>query len=184
MGQGGRLWDKTGSSTLPLPTWQNARYLSTVKNNKSRTTNAASRASAATGEFGDWLAAKLEGLGYDLSGQRSGGRSAFAEASGISLTTVMRLLKGEIPTDIRILRTLAEAIREPYAEVLVRAGVLTAEELAAVRRPTAPPGERITPDQAADELGITDPTERRLFLNMTDTLRRSDTAQGEQRLAD
>lgn len=126
---------------------------------------------------------QVEGRGYDLSGQRSGGRSAFAEDSGISLSTVMRLLKGEIPTDIRILRTLAEAIREPYAEVLVRAGVLTSEELAAVQRPTAPPGERITPDQAADELGITDPTERRLFLNMTDTLRRSNEP-GEQRLAD
>ncbi|MFD4371534.1 XRE family transcriptional regulator [Streptomyces sp. NPDC058527] len=154
-----------------------------MKNNKSRTTNGTTHASGATAEFGGWLAAKLEGLGYDLSGRRSGGRTAFAKDSGISMATVMRLLNSEIPTDVRILRTLADAIHEPYADILVRAGVLTPEELAAVRRPTAPPGDRITPDQAADELGITDPTERRLFLKMTDTLRRS-TPPGEQRVAD
>ncbi|MER8042556.1 XRE family transcriptional regulator [Streptomyces sp. NPDC094032] len=160
-----------------------ARYLSTMKNSKRPTTPAPAHASTESPDFGSWLTVKLEALGYDLSGPRSGGRSAFAEQAGISLTTVMRLLKSEIPTDIRLLRTLAEAIHEPYADVLVRAGVLTPDELAAVQRPTAPPGRRITPDQAADELGITDPTERRLFLNMTDNMRRQPPP-GEQQLAD
>lgn len=87
-----------------------------------------------------------------------------------------------MPTDTRILRTLAEAIRVPYPEVLVRAGVLTPDELAAVQRPVT--DNQITPEQAADELGITDPAERKVFVNMTRTLSRTTPNEGEQQLAD
>ncbi|MBT3157384.1 helix-turn-helix transcriptional regulator [Streptomyces sp. CHA1] len=152
-----------------------------MKNSNRGTTHAHADASTGSAEFGRWLTGRLESLGYNLSGPRSGGRSAFADRSGISPSTVTRLLRGEMPTDTRILRTLAEAIDVPYPEVLVRAGVLTPDELAAVQRPTAPPGG-ITPEQAADQLGITDPAERRVFVNMAQTLRR--TTNGEQQLAD
>lgn len=155
-----------------------------MKNSKGRTTPAPSHASTGPAEFGRWLTEKLEALGYNLSGPRSGGRTAFAEHSGISPSTVTRLLRGEMPTDTRILRTLAESINEPYPVVLVRAGVLTPDELASVQRPTAPPGGRLTPEQAADELGITDPAERRVFVNMAQTLRRAAPDNGEQQLAD
>jgi hypothetical protein len=87
-----------------------------------------------------------------------------------------------MPTDTRILRTLAEAIDVPYPEVLVRAGVLTPEELAAVQQPVTSP--RITPEQAADQLGITDPAERKVFVNMAQTLRRATPDDGGQQLAD
>ncbi|MFD9150323.1 helix-turn-helix domain-containing protein [Streptomyces diastaticus] len=152
-----------------------------MKNSNGRTTSAQADASGGPAEFGRWLTGRLESLGYNLSGPRSGGRTAFAERSGISASTVTRLLRGEMPTDTRILRTLAEAIDVPYPEVLVRAGVLTNAELASVQRPTAPPGG-ITPEQAADQLGITDPAERRVFVNMAQTLRRN--TNGEQQLAD
>lgn len=89
-----------------------------------------------------------------------------------------------MPTDTRILRTLAESIAVPYPEVLVRAGVLTPDELAAVQRPTPAPGGPLTPEQAADELGITDPAERKVFVNMAKTLRRTTPDGGEQQLAD
>ncbi|MCQ9706636.1 helix-turn-helix transcriptional regulator [Streptomyces sp. BSP1] len=151
-----------------------------MKNSNRGTTHGHADASTGPAEFGRWLTGRLESLGYNLSGPRSGGRSAFAARAGISPSTVTRLLRGEMPTDTRILRTLAEAIDVPYPEVLVRAGVLTPDELAAVQRPTAPPGG-ITPEQAADQLGITDPAERRVFVNMAQTLRRTD---GEQQLAD
>ncbi|MFF2309180.1 helix-turn-helix domain-containing protein [Streptomyces albidoflavus] len=151
-----------------------------MKNSNRGTTHDHADASTGPAEFGRWLTGRLESLGYNLSGPRSGGRSAFAARAGISPSTVTRLLRGEMPTDTRILRTLAEAIDVPYPEVLVRAGVLTPDELAAVQRPTAPPGG-ITPEQAADQLGITDPAERRVFVNMAQTLRRTD---GEQQLAD
>ncbi|KAF0795845.1 hypothetical protein P405_00340 [Streptomyces sp. FR-008] len=93
-----------------------------------------------------------------------------------------RLLRGEMPTDTRILRTLAEAIDVPLGEVLIRAGVITPDELAEVQRPVA--ASRITPEQAADQLGITDPAERKVFVNMAQTLRRTAPDDGEQQLAD
>lgn len=153
-----------------------------MKNSNRRTTPAPAHASPDPAEFGRWLTGRLESLGYNLSGPRSGGRSAFAEQSGLSPSTVTRLLRGEMPTDTRILRTLAEAIDVPYPEVLVRAGVLTPEELAAVQQPVTSP--RITPEQAADQLGITDPAERKVFVNMAQTLRRATPDDGGQQLAD
>jgi transcriptional regulator with XRE-family HTH domain len=153
-----------------------------MKNSKLDTTNEDARASA---EFGRWLTRLLEAKGYNLSGPRSGGRTAFAEDSGLSASTVSRLLRGEMPTDTRILRTLAEAIDVPYPEVLVRAGVMTSEELAAIqdrRRPA--PGRRLTPEEAADELGITDPAERKVFVSMTQALSRSAPNDGEHKLAE
>ncbi|MFJ1731508.1 helix-turn-helix domain-containing protein [Streptomyces sp. NPDC088254] len=152
-----------------------------MKNSKRDTTNDAARASA---EFGRWLTQRLEAKGYNLSGPRSGGRTAFAEDSGISPSTVTRLLRGEMPTDTRILRTLAESIDVPYPEVLVRAGVMTPDELAAIQERRPAPGRRMTPEEAADELGITDPAERKVFVNMTQTLSRSAPNDGEHKLAD
>jgi transcriptional regulator with XRE-family HTH domain len=159
-----------------------ARYISTMKNSKRDTTPAPVHASPTPAEFGRWLTQRLEDLGFNLSGPRSGGRSAFAEQSGLSPSTVTRLLRGEMPTDTRILRTLAEAIDVPYPEVLVRGGVLTPDELAAVQQPVTT--DRITPEQAADQLGITDPAERKVFVNMAKTLRRTAPDEGEQQLAE
>jgi transcriptional regulator with XRE-family HTH domain len=152
-----------------------------MKNSKRGTTPETARASA---DFGRWLTQRLEAKGYNLSGPRSGGRTAFAEDSGISPSTVTRLLRGEMPTDTRILRTLADAIDAPYPEVLVRAGVMTPEELAAIQERRPAPGRRMTPEEAADELGITDPAERKVFVNMTKTLSRSAPNDGEHKLAD
>jgi hypothetical protein len=87
-----------------------------------------------------------------------------------------------MPTDTRILRTLAEAIDVPYPQVLVRAGVLTPEELTAVQRPGP---RRITPEQAADELGVVDPAERKAFVTLVNALTRNAPQEGErQQLAD
>jgi len=155
-----------------------------MKKSKGATTPEPADASALAEAFGRWLRHRIEDLGHDLSGQRSGGRSAFAARAGISPSTVTRLLRGEIPTDIRILRTLADALRVPYPEVLVRAGILKPEELAAVQARSTPVERRITPEQAADELGITDPVERRVFVDMTKTLSRAAPQEGEQRAAD
>lgn len=130
--------------------------------------------------FAEWLAGQLHERGYDLSGPRSGGKSAFASDSGISAPTVGRMLRGDHVQDTRILAMLADALGVGLGEVLVRAGVLDESELRAVRNP--PKTERrITPEQAADELGITDPQERRLFISMTRTLQRKpppDTSEG------
>ncbi|MBP0456218.1 helix-turn-helix domain-containing protein [Streptomyces montanisoli] len=126
----------------------------------------------ATQTFATWLHDQLARRGYDLSRPRSGGKSSFAADSGISPSTVGRLLRGDNITDTRVLGLLAAALHVPLGEMLVRAGILDERELAYVRHPE--PGERrITPEQAADELGIEDEQKRRLFVNMTETLQRT-----------
>ena len=141
------------------------RYISRMKNNDQA---AADHRAAA---FATWLHEQLTRRGYDLSGPRSGGKSAFASASGISPSTVGRLLRGDYISDTRVLAMLAQALRVPLGEILVRAGVLDEGELRAVQNPETG-ARRITAEQAADELGITDDTSRRLFLSMTETLQR------------
>ncbi|WP_432194753.1 helix-turn-helix domain-containing protein [Streptomyces sp. bgisy027] len=122
-------------------------------------------------DFKQWLHDQLTAHGFDLSGPRSGGRSRFAERSGISPSTVGRLLDGKRVTDMDVFTRLAEAISVPLGEVLVRAGILTEDQLAGVRSPETGP-RRITPQQAAEELGIEDEQKRALFVAITETLQR------------
>jgi transcriptional regulator with XRE-family HTH domain len=121
--------------------------------------------------FADWLRDQLTRRGYDLS-PRGGGQSRFAEESGIGRATVSRMLGGQGATDTRVLAQLAAALTVPLGEVLVRAGIATDEELGRVAHPSPGP-RRITPEQAADELGISDEQARRLFLSMVETLQRT-----------
>jgi transcriptional regulator with XRE-family HTH domain len=130
--------------------------------------------------FGDWLRQQLESRGYDL-GPRGGGQTRFAEDSGLGRATISRILSGQGATDTGVLAQLAKALHIPLGEVLVRAGILNPGELSAVQTPPAPGTRRITAEQAADELGITDATQRALFVNMTHTLQR--TPPGENRTA-
>ncbi|MES9554817.1 MULTISPECIES: helix-turn-helix domain-containing protein [unclassified Streptomyces] len=119
-------------------------------------------------ELAAWLRNQLTQRGYDLS-TRGGGQKAFAERSGISRSTISRMLSGDAEsTDIRVLEKLAEALGVPLPAVLVAAGVLTAEEVGGVQAPAA----RMTPDQAADALGIpADPQTRSIFANFVNSLK-------------
>ncbi|MEU6441384.1 helix-turn-helix transcriptional regulator [Streptomyces sp. NPDC047046] len=119
--------------------------------------------------FAEWLRARLDERGYDLR-PRGGGQSRFATDAGIGHGTVSRLLRGQAAPETRVLQLIADALRVPLAEVLVAAGVITHEQLAAVQ--TRPPRPApLTPEGAADELGIHDPQSRALFVSMTQTLR-------------
>ncbi|WP_371652469.1 MULTISPECIES: helix-turn-helix domain-containing protein [unclassified Streptomyces] len=122
-------------------------------------------------EFAVWLRDQLTRRGYDLR-PRGGGQTRFADDSGIGRATISRILSGQGANDTRVLALLSEALRLPLGEVLVRSGILDESELRAVQHPT-PGSRRITPEQAADELGIADEQSRRLFINMTETLQRT-----------
>lgn len=134
--------------------------------------------------FAAWLHDQLTARGYDLSGPRSGGKTRFAEHSGLSPSTVTRLLKGDRVADIDVFRRLAAFLRVPYGEVLVRAGVISADELGAIQNPDTGP-RRITPEQAAAELGIVDDHARHAFVAMVNALQRpTPPPGGEENLAD
>ncbi|UWM52104.1 helix-turn-helix transcriptional regulator [Streptomyces carpaticus] len=113
--------------------------------------------------FAAWFHRELTKRGYDLS-KVGGGRAKFASAAGVSASTVGRLLRGEMTADVRILGQVATALGYPVGDVLVRAGVLSADELQAARTPDR---ERpMTPEEAAAELGIVDPIDRDAFAAM------------------
>lgn len=120
-------------------------------------------------QFADWLRERLIRRGYNLS-LRGGGQRRFAADAGLSPTSVSRLLRGEANPDADSLRAVADTLGTPFAEVLLRAGVLTPDDLDAVRhRDTDQP--HLTPEQAAAELGITDPQAVSVFVATTTALR-------------
>lgn len=125
-----------------------------------------------------WLRDTLTARGYDLSA-RGGGRTRFAAEAGLGRATVSRILSGHGAADIRVLTQISEALSEPLGPILVRAGLLTPNDLAAVQ---APPrnSHRLTPDQAADALGITDPVRREVFTAQVRALQRPPTHNAEQ----
>ncbi|MDQ0949300.1 hypothetical protein QFZ24_003223 [Streptomyces phaeochromogenes] len=87
------------------------------------------------------------------------------------------MLRGQGNTETRVLQTLAEALELPLPDVLVAAGVLSHAELTNVRNPSRT--DPLTAEEAADELGITDPQSRALFVSMTETLRKQRAENGE-----
>ena len=128
---------------------------------------------AAVDRFGSWLEARLTDLGYDLS-PRGGGRSRFAEETGVSPSTISRALNRRAIPGLPVLAALARGLGVDLAEVLSLAGVATPEQLHAATDPTAPPGGRITAREAAAHLGITSPGQVALFEAMVDQMRKQE----------
>lgn len=110
-------------------------------------------------DFGPWLRDQLTDRGYHMS-QRGGGQGAFAKDTGLSPAMVSRLLRGVSGNDPETLRVVAAALHLPAAELFVRSGLLTEDDLAVIRgsreaairdRPA------ITPEEAVADLERTDP---------------------------
>lgn len=110
-----------------------------------------------------WLTRRLADRGYDLSGPRSGGITKAAEDSGISPASMSRLVRGtRTVADIDVYRRLGRWLNHPSGDLLVKAGLLTPGDLTT--------GHQITPEQAADGLGLTG-HQRELFLLNVNALR-------------
>ena len=128
---------------------------------------------AAVDRFGGWLEARLTDLGYDLS-PRGGGRSRFAEETGVSPSTISRALNRKAIPGLPVLAALAKGLGVDLAEVLSLAGVATTEELHAAVDPSTSPGGRLTAHEAAAHLGITSPGQVDLFVTMVDQMRKQE----------
>ncbi|MFE5395798.1 helix-turn-helix domain-containing protein [Streptomyces sp. NPDC056568] len=137
---------------------------------------------ATPAEFADWLRDQLERRGYDLR-PRGGGQTRFAADSGIGQASISRMLRGQGAPETRVLEALSETLDLPLAEVLVAAGILTRDVLLAIRQQT-PRTDPLTPEAAAEELGITDPQGVELFVSFTETLRKQRAANGGDQAAE
>ncbi|MFE9450665.1 MULTISPECIES: helix-turn-helix domain-containing protein [Streptomyces] len=133
-------------------------------------------------EFAAWLKEQLERAGYDLR-PRGGGQTRFARDSGIAQASVSRMLRGQGAPESRVLEAIAGTLGLPLAEVLVAAGILTRDVLQAIRQ-QGPRTDPLTPEAAAEELGITDPQKVELFVSMTETLRKQRAENGGGNVAE
>ncbi|MFK0108549.1 helix-turn-helix domain-containing protein [Streptomyces sp. NPDC091217] len=134
---------------------------------------------ATPADFARWFRSQLERRGYEMR-HRGGGQSRFAADSGLSAGTISRILNKQGAQDIKVLEALANALDLPLAEVLLAAGVLSRSELAGVQNPAPRPDGPLTPEQAAEEMGIEDPDDVAVFVNTTEFLirRRAKTRDG------
>lgn len=99
-----------------------------------------------------------------------GSKSRLARDTGMTESSVSRLLNGQAIPDPKFFEPLASAIDISVQTLLVEAGIISERALtetgqSQVRSP-------ITPETAADELGITDPVDREMFFATIERLRR------------
>lgn len=86
-------------------------------------------------EFSEYVVKAARAAGFDLDSPRGGGRKALAEATGMSQSSVGRMLAGSTLPDARVLPRLADVLGVPRSELLYLAGVAT-DERAEAGRPT------------------------------------------------
>jgi transcriptional regulator with XRE-family HTH domain len=115
-------------------------------------------------EFAAWLAPAMQRAGYDIE-RLSGGRLGFAEAVGVNPGTVTRWLDGKSMPGSDKFEAIAKVLKVNTIDMLHGIGVLSAKT-AATSHDTAVRSRPITPSEAADELGIDDPYDREMFINM------------------
>jgi transcriptional regulator with XRE-family HTH domain len=117
-------------------------------------------------QFAAWLAPAMRAAKYDLE-RLSGGRTAFAEAVGVSGATVTRWLSGKSMPDPDKFEAIAAAVGVDPIDMLIECGLISAKPVTSGHE-TEVRSRPITPSRAADELGIDDPVDRELFLAMVD----------------
>ncbi|WP_354643955.1 helix-turn-helix domain-containing protein [Kitasatospora camelliae] len=121
-------------------------------------------------QYAAWLANAMRSAGLDIDRQRGGGRKALAEAIGVSGSTVARWLDAKAVPSPEYFEPIADTVGVPVVNMLIESGIISAESVTPQTH-TGVRSQPITPAQAADELGLTDPVERARF--MRDLARRN-----------
>jgi hypothetical protein len=126
-------------------------------------------------KFGQFVSAAAREAGYDIDGQRSGGKKALAEAAGMGQTAVGRMLSGTSIPDPKYFEGLAAALKLDLPTLLLKSGLASERALAAV------PRVRPTPEQAARDLGITSARGIQLFVTMAESILAQEPEKGSGR---
>jgi transcriptional regulator with XRE-family HTH domain len=122
---------------------------------------------------------------YDIDGQ--GGKAKLARDTGLSESAVGRMLRGETLPDPRRFESIAQAVGVPVRQLLIEAEIVSVESLSQEPHTgQSQVGSRsITPDEAADAFGLTDPVAREMLYAAIERQRRmskgADDEQPEQR---
>jgi transcriptional regulator with XRE-family HTH domain len=125
------------------------------------TTDSARESTTPAQRFGAVVHEAAVRAGYDLR-TGSGGRVALARDTGMSASAVGRMLRGETLPRPSQFERIARAVRFDLHDLLVRGGVISEDSgndlSERVRSHT------ITPEEAADAWGITNPMVRKILL--------------------
>ncbi|MBC9714048.1 helix-turn-helix transcriptional regulator [Streptomyces sp. TRM66268-LWL] len=105
--------------------------------------------------FRTWLAEELRKSDYDVDDPRAGVQTRLGAELGVSQSSISRLLRGQGKPDIGLLTALSRHLAIDLRELLIRSGRVAETDLPAPGAPTAPPRGSLTPEEAADGLGIT-----------------------------
>jgi transcriptional regulator with XRE-family HTH domain len=107
--------------------------------------------------------------GYDIDSPRGGGKTALAQDTGMSLSSVSRMLSGQSTPDASYFEKLAKALNVSAFVLLEKTMILTPDSYD--RPPDPPPRQKVTVDEAAADLGITEPVAVEAFRAMVAALR-------------
>jgi len=136
--------------------------------------------------FAAWLAPAMRRKGLNIDSLRGGGRITFAEAVGVSPSTVNRWLAGKNTPDPDKFELIAATLdtegRDPAdaaIEMLVEIGIISSQQATEGRNPAVrlPP---LSPSEAADRLGFRDPVDREMFFGVIDRLTRQPRTASDQ----
>ncbi|MFF8901723.1 helix-turn-helix domain-containing protein [Streptomyces lydicus] len=105
-----------------------------------------------------------------------GANARLARDAGIPESTVSRMMLGKTIPDPKSFEALARAINLPVADLLVEAGIVSAESLTESTRSQVR-SQPASLEEVADELGITDPIGREMFYGTVERLRKQEQQQ-------
>lgn len=120
--------------------------------------------------FAEYIRPAVVAAGYDIDSPRGGGKKALAKDTGMSPSSVGRMLAGQTVPEPAALEKLAGVLGLSLTELLVRTGVVSGKRrVAATDRPEPP--KPVTVEEAARQWGIKDPGRIKLFKAMVAALR-------------
>lgn len=125
--------------------------------------------------FAEYIRPAVVAAGYDIDSPRGGGKKRLAEHTGVSQSSIGRMLAGQTMPGPLLLEKLAVVLGLPLTEVLVRSGMVT--DGRNVSQDPAPPAPHVPPlsvEDAARRLGITSPKSVKIFKAMVETLKSED----------
>lgn len=123
--------------------------------------------------FAEFIRPAVVAAGYDIDSPRGGGKKELAKATGMSQSSVGRMLSGLTMPDPQFLERLAVVLGLSLTDLLVRAGVVSDRRRMGSTETALPPRlpTSLTIEQTAQGLGIHSPDGIRMFKAMVETLR-------------
>jgi transcriptional regulator with XRE-family HTH domain len=119
-----------------------------------------------TTDFSAYVRDAARRAGYDIDSPRGGGKTALARDTGMSQSSVGRMLAGKAMPDPAYLEPLAAALRVPLPELLILSGLISRDAFTGETQQV----RTLSPREAATDLGIRDPAKIELFETMVRAL--------------